>query len=151
MQCKKLKGKQNNHQIACLLWGNDILWFHSSIEDRLLWGNDTFMISFPHGKRESLFVCFKGRSGYRACPGLPLCLTNRIRICRVPKKVLSSLWTTGVYEKHRQENLFHHSDFINATIRECTLYFSFSKALETAGLMTEGGLKKRTFNIAIVT
>ena len=30
-------------------------------------------------------ICFKGRSGYRGLPRLPLCLTNQIRICR-PKK-----------------------------------------------------------------
>ena len=78
------KGRQINHQIACLLWENDILWFHSSIVDRSTMEEWYLMISFPHDKRESLFVCFKGRSGYRACLGLPLCPTNRIRIC--PKK-----------------------------------------------------------------
>ena len=46
-----------------------------------------------------LFVFFKGRSGYRGLPRFPLCLMNWISICRVPKKVVSSLHTAGVYEK----------------------------------------------------
>ena len=34
----------------------------------------------------SLFVCFKGRSGYRGLPRFPLCLTNQIHICNSPKR-----------------------------------------------------------------
>ena len=56
-------------------------------------------ISKKQNSWESLFVCFKGRNGYRGLPWFPLCLTNRICICRVPQKLVSSLHTTGVYEK----------------------------------------------------
>ena len=55
--------------------------------------------SFQEGNTVCLFVCFKGRIGYRCFPRFPLGLTNRIHICRVPQKVVSSLHTAGVYEK----------------------------------------------------
>ena len=49
------------------------------------------------------FVCFKGGSGYRGLPRFPLCLTNRICICRVSQKVMSSLHTVGCMRSLDQE------------------------------------------------
>ena len=37
-----------------------------------------------------MFVCFQGRSEYHGLPWFPLCLTNRIRICRVPRSTNES-------------------------------------------------------------
>ena len=54
-------------------------------------GKIDFLVDFPSSNKVALnlrnfFVCFKGRSGYRGLPWFPLCLTNRICICRVPQK-----------------------------------------------------------------
>ena len=47
-----------------------------------------FTEQYTEGSCLHMFVCFQGRSGYQGLPWFPLCLTNQIRIWRVPQQRL---------------------------------------------------------------